>query len=193
MRAPGARASYAYMLWLCAGHCNVQNLPYKLECQHNSSSVLGVSAEHPGVCLAVLAALWPLPLANNSMHCADHAAYLYCCSISHSGVLARCQKGKSRGAGTLPLCALATSWKSAPWCAAIANLRVFSPRCSSPQAEPPPLALDPPPPPPPSPEWHLLWADEFDRTDPLGPGSCWEAQLGDGTDYHCPGWGNNER
>ncbi|KAL4451215.1 hypothetical protein ABPG77_009287 [Micractinium sp. CCAP 211/92] len=64
---------------------------------------------------------------------------------------------------------------------------------SSPQAEPPPLAPDPPPPPPPSPEWHLLWADEFDRTDPLGPGSCWEAQLGDGTDYHCPGWGNNER
>ncbi|KAL4422942.1 hypothetical protein ABPG75_009139 [Micractinium tetrahymenae] len=70
--------------------------------------------------------------------------------------------------------------------------------CSSPPPEP--LAESPAPPPespplplPPSHEWQLLWADEFDRADPLRPGSCWEAQLGDGTAYDCPCWGNNER
>lgn len=53
--------------------------------------------------------------------------------------------------------------------------------------------MPPPLPPPPPAAWQLLWADDFDRADPLGPGSSWQAQLGDGSQYGIQGWGNNER
>lgn len=35
--------------------------------------------------------------------------------------------------------------------------------------------------------WHLLWEDRFDREHVFGRGSCWEAQLGDGSAYGIPG------
>lgn len=111
-----------------------------------------------------------------------------------------CRKGRPPG---LPCSPGASSRKTGPVClvhkksetiSTVRTVHCRSSQAPEPQASPPPL---PPPSPagqtPPSPEWQLLWADEFDRRDALGPGSCWEAQLGDGTDYHCPCWGNNER
>lgn len=38
----------------------------------------------------------------------------------------------------------------------------------------------------------MLWEDRFERGHVFGPGSCWEAQLGDGSAYGIPGWGNSE-
>ncbi|KAI7842479.1 hypothetical protein COHA_003833 [Chlorella ohadii] len=40
--------------------------------------------------------------------------------------------------------------------------------------------------------WCLLWEDSFEREHVFGPDSCWEAQLGDGSAYNIPGWGNAE-
>ncbi|MGP1272462.1 MAG: family 16 glycosylhydrolase [Phycisphaerales bacterium] len=39
-------------------------------------------------------------------------------------------------------------------------------------------------------DWSLIWADEFDGTA-LDPAK-WEYQLGDGSAFGIPGWGNNE-
>ena len=40
------------------------------------------------------------------------------------------------------------------------------------------------------PGWRLIWADEFDGT--ALDASKWNIQLGDGSAYDLPGWGNNE-
>jgi beta-glucanase (GH16 family) len=47
------------------------------------------------------------------------------------------------------------------------------------------------PPTPTTGEWQLVWEDDFDG-EALNPLN-WEVQVGDGSSYGIPGWGNNER
>ncbi|NCF33174.1 MAG: family 16 glycosylhydrolase, partial [Proteobacteria bacterium] len=47
------------------------------------------------------------------------------------------------------------------------------------------------PPTPTTGEWQLVWEDDFDG-EALNPLN-WEVQIGDGSSYGIPGWGNNER
>ncbi|MEH6606284.1 MAG: glycoside hydrolase family 16 protein, partial [Pseudomonadales bacterium] len=53
--------------------------------------------------------------------------------------------------------------------------------------EPPPVIEEPVEP---ATGWELVWNDEFDGNSLNG--SKWNIQLGDGSDYGIPGWGNNE-